>query len=187
MSCSSKELSESVLRERALFASRNKETSEKPASVIGSRVSKSEAVNLAASVSDIDEDRDQQGNQARGRKRRRHRSRFESSSHSRSKSRSPSRSLRSKSRSVSRLSSRSRSPNQQGPSTLTAKFYKISRSKFLEVRKWVVQGLSKNESKSTRENYKEVFDGHFSLAVPKLDESMQRHWLRVKGMPKFNY
>lgn len=47
-----------------------------------------------------------------------------------------------------------------------------------------MQCLPDNEAKSMRHNYKPVFDGSFNLLCPKLDESLERKWLRAKNLPK---
>jgi hypothetical protein len=47
-----------------------------------------------------------------------------------------------------------------------------------------VQGLRNSEAKELRLKFKSVFEGSFDLFYPKLDESMERKWLRAKNLPK---
>ena len=166
MSASSEESSESVLRERGLFI----KLVEKPIS-FDSRVTGGDNINMALpsgscsqSEVDIQVGRDRG---ARGWRSHRHSaSRFLSRSRSRTKSRS-----------------RSRSPvgKQVSPN---ASVLNISSSKSRCIRKWVVQGLSKDAAKSIREKYSPTFDGSFDLTCPKLGEAMARRWMNMKNLAR---
>ena len=47
-----------------------------------------------------------------------------------------------------------------------------------------MQGLPYSEAKELRLKFKSVFEGSFDFFYPKLDESMERKWLRAKNLPK---
>ena len=101
-----------------------------------------------------------------------------SSSHTR-RSRSRSRSRRGK-KLRSRSRSRSRSPIKR-PADVGCNVFTISMSKSRQVRKWLVQGLSKDESKALRSKFTPAFEGNFDLICPKLDETMVRYWKQACG------
>jgi hypothetical protein len=95
-----------------------------------------------------------------------------SSSRSRSESRqarSTSRKSCSKSRSVSPVKSSSHSA------------VRLPRDKAHRLRKWIIQGIPKEESKALRERVKLEFEGSFKLQCPKVDESMARQLSRGRG------
>ena len=125
----------------------------------------------------------------RSRSRTRSRSRSRSRQRSRSKSRQRSRS-RSRQRSRSRSSRRSRSSSRgtSVPPTVsaTANVFTLSRSKSRVVRKWLVQGLSRDAAKSLRERYKPKFHGHFDLSCPTMDESIVRRWTNILKVQKLS-
>ncbi|KAI9552586.1 hypothetical protein GHT06_020450 [Daphnia sinensis] len=58
--------------------------------------------------------------------------------------------------------------------------FNVSLSKSRQVRQWVVQGLSKEESKRLRSNYTPAFEENFELLCPKLEETMDRFWKQKK-------
>lgn len=107
---------------------------------------------------------------------------------SRSPSREGSHRSRSPSRAYSRSSTRSRSPL---PRTADpgSEIFNVPLSKSRQVRQWVVQGLSKDESKRLRSKYTPAFEENFELLCPKLDEKMVRFWKQADGKDwrsKFN-
>ncbi|KZR97835.1 Uncharacterized protein APZ42_007070, partial [Daphnia magna] len=198
MSAASFESSSSGLRQRALFSSANPPRGNSP---IDSRVSVPDHDILSIlpnSVRGNSRDRDgrPRDGHARNISTQRDRDNRPRDSHARSNStqrdrgnrprgspsRSRSRSIpRSRTRSASRIRSRSRSPNVVAANEKT---FNISASKSRQVRKWLVQGLPNSEAKALRLNFKPVFDSSFDLFCPKLDESMERKWLRAMNLPK---
>ena len=172
MSVSSQESSASVLRERALFSHRNPVPLPTVPS-IDSRVTRGgDTVDMAGSVAQSQESRDRSARGARhvGGSPRRSRSRSRSRSH----------------RSASRSSSRSFQSPQSHSVSATANVFNVCRSKSRVVRKWVVQGLSKDVAKSLREKFAPKFDGNFNLCCPLLDESIARRWMNAKHLNKLN-
>jgi hypothetical protein len=107
-----------------------------------------------------------------------------SRSRSRSKcrrSRSNNRRSRSKSRSKghrSRSKSRSKSPVKSSSSHSAVR---LPRDKAHRLRKWIIQGIPKDESKVLRDSVKLEFEGSFKLQCPKVDESMTRQLSRGRG------
>ena len=109
----------------------------------------------------------------------------------RSSSRTRSRrdSQRSRSRSCSRRGkklkscsrSRSRLPVKRQVGAGSCEF-NITLSKSRQVRKWIVQGLSKDKSKALRRKFTSAFEGNFDLVCPELDEAMVRYWKQACGM-----
>ena len=92
------------------------------------------------------------------------------------------------SRASTRSRPRSRSPLHR-PADPGSVFFDVSLSKSRQVRQWVVQGLSKEESKRLRSKYAPAFAGNFELLCPKLDETMVRFWKQADGKDwrsKFN-
>ncbi|EFX66231.1 hypothetical protein DAPPUDRAFT_332412 [Daphnia pulex] len=57
----------------------------------------------------------------------------------------------------------------------------VSRQRSHRLRKWMVEGLAKDTSKSLRESFKLKFEGSFELQCPKVDESMVRHLKNAKS------
>jgi hypothetical protein len=57
----------------------------------------------------------------------------------------------------------------------------VSRQRSRRLRKWMVEGLAKDTSKSLRESFKLKFEGSFELQCPKVDESMIRHLKNAKS------
>ncbi len=80
----------------------------------------------------------------------------------------------------SRSRSRSRSPIKR-PADVGCNVFTISLSKSRQVRKWLVQGLSKDLSKALRSKFTPAFEGNFDLICPKLDETMVRYWKQACG------
>ncbi|KZS03850.1 Uncharacterized protein APZ42_033324 [Daphnia magna] len=198
MSAASIESSASVLRQRALFSSVNPPRGNSP---IDSRVSVPDQDILSILLNSVrsnsrDRDSRPRDGHARNNSTQRDRDNRPRDGHARSNStqrdqdnhprgspsRSRSRSIpRSRTRSASRIRSRSRSPNVVAAAEKT---FNIYASKSRQVRKWLVQGLPNSEAKALRLNFKPVFDSSFDLFCPKLDESMERKWLRAKNLPK---
>ncbi|KAK4030997.1 hypothetical protein OUZ56_024429 [Daphnia magna] len=168
MSAVSVESSASVLRQRALFSSANPLA--RGNSPFDSRVSISDpdSLSILPSVRNSPQSQRDRNQRTRG-------------DRSVSRSRSRSRSGRSRTRSPSIVRSRSRSPN---PAAADGNSFHITRAKSRQVRKWLLQGLPANEAKALRLNFKPEFDGTFELLCPKLDDSMERKWLRSKNLPK---
>lgn len=86
----------------------------------------------------------------------------------------------------SRSSTRSRSPL---PRTADpgSKVFNVPLSKSRQVRQWVVQGLSNEESKRLRSKYTLAFERNFELLCPKLDETIICFWKQADGWrSKFN-
>ncbi|KZR95766.1 Uncharacterized protein APZ42_010280 [Daphnia magna] len=180
MSAASIESSASVLRQRALFSAANPPRGNSP---IDSPVSVPDQDILSIlpnSVRSNSRDRDSRprDGHARNNSTQRDRDNRPRDSHARSNSTQRDQDNRPR---ASRIRSRSRSPNVVAAAEKT---FNISASKSRQVRKWLVQGLPNSEAKALRLNFKPVFDSSFDLFCPKLDESMERKWLRAKNLPK---